>query len=139
MVADRAARGDNCSRWMLPNPMACAALLFESMPCHDGGDGVASCHGSVVVGEQGQGSECLISELLSVGTCQPLALNSDGEESATCLGCVVSLATCPHDAAGAEVGCHGEDHVMDAMGGVGGGGVTATRHAQRGGGRNLRQ
>lgn len=44
MVADRAARGDNSARGMLPDAMLAAALLYKSESCHDGGDGVASCH-----------------------------------------------------------------------------------------------
>jgi len=60
MVADRAACGDHSPSGVLPDAVACAALLDESMPCHDGGDGVASCHGSVLVGEQGQARDRLI-------------------------------------------------------------------------------
>ena len=73
---------------------------------HQRGD-LISCHGSL---KGGDGSECLCLIAVSVGTCDPLCLYGEGEILPHGLGCVVSLATCPHDAAGAEVGRHGKDH-----------------------------
>lgn len=102
MVADRAACGDNSPAGVLPDAMACAALLNESMPCHDGGDGVASCHGSVLMSEQGQSGERLITVAVRVGACEPLALDGDGQFQSHGLLGGLCLATRPHDAAGGE-------------------------------------
>jgi len=110
MIAQCAARGDNSAARVLPDPMALAALLNESMLCHDGGDGVASCHGSVLVGEDGQAGDCLVTVAIGVCTRQPLGFDGDGQLLPHGLLSGLCLATCPHDAAGGEVGCHGEDH-----------------------------
>jgi len=84
-------------------------------------------HGSVLVGEQGQACQRLISELRGMGTCQPGCLHSDGHLQPHGLLCALSGATCPHDGAGGEVGCHGHDHDKGSEGvGGGGGGVSAT-------------
>lgn len=95
------------------------ANLDKSKLSSDGGDGVASCHGSVLVGEDGQAGDRLIPERVSVGTCQPHRFDGDGVVQTHALLCVVSLTTRPHDLAGADLGCHGENHrCLSVMGSV---------------------
>ena len=110
MVAEGAARGDHCPARVLPYTVALVPHLDKSKLGSDGGDGVASCHGSVLVSEQGQGSDCLCMVAVSVGACDPLALYGQGQIDASGLGGGLCLATRPDDAAGGEVRGRGEDH-----------------------------
>ena len=65
MVAEGAARRDDCPARVLPYTVALVPHLDKSKLRSDGGDGVASCHESVLVGEQGQGGDRFIMPDLS--------------------------------------------------------------------------
>jgi hypothetical protein len=62
----------------------------------------------------GQSFKChrhhVVSVGLSVGSCDPHCFHRDGNIQPHGLGGIVCLATCPHDLAGVEIGCHAENH-----------------------------
>lgn len=107
MVAGGLAGGNQSTAGMMPDPMLSRlAPKGELMNPHEGRY-LISCHGSLKGGDSG---DCLSSVAVGVSTRDPLALYGEGQILPHGLGGIVSLATCPHDAAGGEVGCHGENH-----------------------------
>lgn len=106
VVAEGAARGDHCPAGVLPYTVPLVPNLDKSELSSDGGDHVSACHGSVLVGEQGEAGDRLSVPGGGGAACQPHRFDGDGEILPHGLLCVVCLATCPHCLAGGEVGCH---------------------------------
>ena len=60
--------------------------------------------------ERGDLGDCLLMPAVSIGACHPRCLYGDGEVLPHGLRGGLCLATCPHDLAGLEIGCHAHDH-----------------------------
>ena len=92
---------------MPPDLMRCCGSLEHSANLSQLALGVSAlergCHGSVVVGEQGEGGDRLIVEGIGMDACPPPRLGGADLTSEAGLGCGLCLAGDPHGLPGFEV------------------------------------